>query len=67
MRSRTLAGLAVAGFSAAAVAGGAAYAANGTEGEPEPTVRIVQEAQPGEDRDCPGEGAPTAATTEAGL
>lgn len=66
MRIKTLAGLAIAGASAAAIAGGVAYAATG-DGErgPEPTVRIVQESQPGDDRDCPEEA--TTATAETGL
>ena len=63
MRIRTLAGVAVAGVAAAAaVVGGVAVA---TADENEPTVRIVQEAQPGDtaqpDEDCPeknGEAAP---------
>ncbi|PXY18999.1 hypothetical protein [Prauserella muralis] len=66
MRIRTLAGIAIAGASAAAIAGGVAYASTG-DGErgAEPTVRIVQDSQPGEQRDCPGEaGTPT---TETGL
>lgn len=57
MRIRTLAGVAVAGVAAAAaVVGGVAVA---TADENEPTVRIVQEAQPEEAaqqqpaEDCP--------------
>ncbi|MFF5989212.1 hypothetical protein [Prauserella flavalba] len=59
MRIRTLAGLAVAGASAAAIAGGVALAAP-PGSEEEPTVRIVQESQPGEGKDCPsGSGQPS--------
>ncbi|PXY23500.1 hypothetical protein [Prauserella endophytica] len=52
MRIRTLAGLAIAGASAAAIAGGVALADTPGSAE-EPTVRIVQESQPDDGEDCP--------------
>jgi hypothetical protein len=56
MRIRTLAGVAVAGVAAAAaVVGGVAVA---TADEQEPIVRIVQEAQPGDTAQQPGEDCP---------
>ena len=70
MRIRTLAGVAVAGVAAAAaVVGGVAVA---TADDTEPTVRIVQEAQPGDtaqprpDEDCPEKNG-AAAPGETGL